>query len=336
LLEIESPHPLSVSISSSGLLLTRQSYVFTCTASIVEELLPSVDLELLAPNGTSLAKQQSLPGLSALQYTLASLGTSDGGQYTCTASLSIPGSRIDSQASATESITVVDAYPVEGVVVPSSSSSSLEFTWSPPLVGHNLTTGFTLRCSPLLEGIPEPRPLSTATGEELTLAITGLYPGVQYNCSVVTVTAAGESEPMSVVQTTEETAPMGTPLSFQVVVGATDVTFTWSLPEVTLRNGIITEYTVSCLSGGSLMTRVTLSSAGMHKIPGFAPDTAYECSVVATNSKGSGPPATLSLRTQAGDDSECVEGGRERGEKESLRTYCQEARLSSGSLIDHS
>ena len=37
-----------------------------------------------------------------------------------------------------------------------------------------------------------------------SLTLTGLYPGVPYNCCVVTLTSQGESESTSIVQTTEE------------------------------------------------------------------------------------------------------------------------------------
>ena len=107
---------------------------------------------------------------------------------------------------------------------------------------------------------------------------------------------------------THSTVPSGPPLSLEVVVGVNDVTFTWSLPEVTLRNGIITGFTLSCFSGGSLMARRTLTEPGSHTVTGLSADTEYNCSVVATNSMGSGPPATLALRTQSAptDDSMCV------------------------------
>ena len=90
------------------------------------------------------------------------------------------------------------------MVVAFSNSSWLEISWRPPQLGNNLTTAFTLTCTPLLAGIPQPRPLSTASGEELSLSLAGLYPGVAYNCSVVTVTSEGQSEPESIVQTTDE------------------------------------------------------------------------------------------------------------------------------------
>ena len=56
------------------------------------------------------------------------------------------------------------------------------------------------------------------------------------------------------------------------------------------------------------MARRTLTEPGSHTVTGLSADTEYNCSVVATNSMGSGPPATLALRTQSAptEDSMCV------------------------------
>ena len=99
---------------------------------------------------------------------------------------------------------ITDAYPVEDVAVAFSSSSALELTWGPPKHGANLTIAFVLTCTPLLEGIPVPESVRTSSGGEMTLSLAELYPGVSYNCSVVTVTAEGQSQPVSKVQATEE------------------------------------------------------------------------------------------------------------------------------------
>ena len=91
---------------TSGLLLTGQSFFFECTVTIVDGLTQLPNLELVAPNGTSLAME----GGATLQYALTPLAVSDGGVYTCNMALAIPGSGIDQQASDTESITVVGMF----------------------------------------------------------------------------------------------------------------------------------------------------------------------------------------------------------------------------------
>ena len=98
-----------VGIETTGLLLTGQRYEFVCTTNAVENLLPSLILELLAPDGTPLARLLP-PDSNTLQYTLLSLEESDGGLYTCRAVLVIAGSGIDSSTTATKHVTVVGRY----------------------------------------------------------------------------------------------------------------------------------------------------------------------------------------------------------------------------------
>ena len=202
----------------------------------------------------------------------------------------------------------------------------MEFSWQPPQLGHDSTTAFKLTCAPLLSGIPFPQPLSTNVGADVTTQLlTDLYSGVPYNCSVVTVTSQGESEPRSVVNTTVEigisiffycflrimlvpfcfTAPSGPPLSFEVAVGVNDVTFSWSPPEITLRNGEIIAYSLSCSPHGSTIVTIKSNFAepGPHAVSGFLSSTEYNCSLVASNNKGNSPPATKSFITQ---DSEYI------------------------------
>lgn len=92
------------------------------------------------------------------------------------------------------------------------------------------------------------------------------------------------------------------------MVGTSDVTFSWSPPEVTLRNGDIVEYVLSCSPRGSAVMTVTIfTEPGTYMVDGFSANTDYNCSVIASNSKGSGPPATLLFTTQAGGDSKFTE-----------------------------
>ena len=76
--------------------------------------------------------------------------------------------------------------------------------------------------------------------------------------------------------------------------GERQVVFSWSPPPVAQRNGVITSYTLSC----SPSLPQSPSQAGALNVTGFSPDTAYTCSVVATNSEGSGPAATVNFTTQ--------------------------------------
>ena len=93
------------------------------------------------------------------------------------------------------------------------------------------------------------------------------------------------------------TAPTGAPEMFVAAPGERQVTFSWSPPPVALRNGVITSYTLSCSPSPSSLPQ-SPSQPDPLTVAGFSPDTSYSCSVVASNSRGSGPPANISFTTQ--------------------------------------
>ena len=84
------------------------------------------------------------------------------------------------------------------------SASSLTLSWSHPrIVGHHITS-YNLTCVPLLSGIPVPQSLwlpPTTT----SATVTGLRPGVLYNCTIFTITDQGSSPPLTLSLITSET-----------------------------------------------------------------------------------------------------------------------------------
>ena len=90
--------------------------------------------------------------------------------------------------------------------------------------------------------------------------------------------------------------PTGVPEMFVAVAGQRQVNFSWSPPAVILRNGVITSYTLSCSPSPSSLPQ-SPSQSGPLTVAGFSPDTSYSCSVVASNSVGSGPPANITFTT---------------------------------------
>ena len=70
----------------------------------------------------------------------------------------------------------------------------------------------------------------------------------------------------------------------------------WSPPPVTQRDGVLTSYSLSCSPSPSSLPQ-SPSQAGPLTVAGFSPDSSYSCSVVATNSQGSGPPAHTTFMT---------------------------------------
>ena len=90
--------------------------------------------------------------------------------------------------------------------------------------------------------------------------------------------------------------PTGPPQSFTVTqYTARNMTFSWSPPAPTLRNGVITNYSLFCVPeiGGGNSISMQFTAAGTFTLGGFTPTTSYNCSITASNSQGSGPATYL-------------------------------------------
>ena len=93
----------NVTISFSGDSIASLNYSLHCSASVVAGLVVLPDLKIVSPNSTDVSAVNS----STVDYVFSPLKTSDGGQYTCTATVNIPQAGIkDLQSSAVDSITV--------------------------------------------------------------------------------------------------------------------------------------------------------------------------------------------------------------------------------------
>ena len=99
--------------------------------------------------------------------------------------------------------------------------------------------------------------------------------------------------------------PEGAPEMFEAVAGQRQVNFSWSPPPVTQRNGVITSYILSCSPSPSSLPQ-SPSQSGTLTVAGFSPDTSYTCSLVASNSQGSGPAANTSFTTLAVCKNDCM------------------------------
>ena len=96
------PAPV-VDISFSGDSMAGQSSSLQCSASVVAGLVVQPDMEIVFPNMTVVAAMS----ISSLIYTFSPLRTSDGGQYTCTATVNIPEAGItDLKSTAIETLSV--------------------------------------------------------------------------------------------------------------------------------------------------------------------------------------------------------------------------------------
>ena len=93
-------------------------------------------------------------------------------------------------------------------------------------------------------------------------------------------------------------APTGPPVGLNAEPdGPRSILFTWQPPEPHLQNGIIINYTISCIPS-PLSPLTPVAEAGSVTVSGFSPFTSYNCSVRATNSAGNGPPAYVSSTTE--------------------------------------
>ena len=96
----------NVSITFSGSSTAGEEYSLDCSASVVDGLVVLPDLVIVGPNSN-----MSSMNTSSLIYMFTPLITSDGGEYTCTATVNIPEAEItDLQYSTTQTITVTSQY----------------------------------------------------------------------------------------------------------------------------------------------------------------------------------------------------------------------------------
>ena len=79
------PAPV-VDIAFFGHSIAGQDYSLQCSARVVAGLVVLPDLKIVLPNSTEI----SVMNTSSLDYMFSPLRTSNGGQYTCTATVNIP------------------------------------------------------------------------------------------------------------------------------------------------------------------------------------------------------------------------------------------------------
>ena len=97
-------------------------------------------------------------------------------------------------------------------------------------------------------------------------------------------------------------APTGSPLGFtDTQHRSRNLTFSWSPPAPTLRNGVITGYSLSCVpeGGGGNSIFMQYTAAGNFTLRGLTPATSYNCSISAINIWGNGPVAYEMVSTLA-------------------------------------
>lgn len=212
---------------------------------------------------------------------------------------------------------IVDAYPVENFRSRARTDTSFTFSWTAPRIGARFIVNYRIVCEPLMLLLLTRQSIVRASR---TSAVMDFHPGTSYNCSIFTVGQYGTSEPQLNTISTPEAgmyisevsrscigachgdfflpAPSGAPEIFQVEVAKRDVEFTWSPPPPDRQNGVITNYTLICSPSPSSLPQSISSQFVSLTVAGFSTNTLYSCSLVASNSRGTSPPATVSFTTK--------------------------------------
>jgi hypothetical protein len=189
--------------------------------------------------------------------------------------------------------------PTNLAVTPPSGALTYDFTWTastaapgaPPIVSYTLT------CDPTLDGVDDVK--YSTPDHSVTSGSVTLPPGLSYTCCVVATSdgvAPSNRTCLENLLSTPPSVPTGAPMNFIAVAGRRNLALSWSPPEPRLRNGDISSYTVSCSSPSSSTPDNTTGDTQV-VATGLTPNTMYSCSVLATNSAGSGPLATVDAST---------------------------------------
>lgn len=175
-------------------------------------------------------------------------------------------------------------------VVGTPTQDTINIDWTPPQDdGGKPITGYQVTWSP--GG-------GSATIAATQYAVKGLTADTQYSISVVAVNAVGQSPAAQIsARTAARSAPVtrpGAPTQLRAsAIQASQASITWA-PPASNGGGQITGYQVSVTGRSTASTTATSMN-----LTGLAADTAYAVSVVAVNSAGAGPAATVSFRTSS-------------------------------------
>ena len=112
--------PPNVTISFSGSSTAGQSYSLNCLATVVPDLVTEPHVQLVFPNSTI------AEGSSSVEQSFSPLRTSDGGQYTCTATVNVPQAGI-----ANLSNTIKETVNVQSELVCFTNCLTLSLSLSP-------------------------------------------------------------------------------------------------------------------------------------------------------------------------------------------------------------
>ena len=104
----------NVSISFSGSSTAGLSHSISCTATVVPGLVALPTMMIVFPNSTVVLAHNT----TSVDYTFSPLRTSDGGHYTCTATINIPQAGITNlTALNVGTINVSSNFLLNGIII---------------------------------------------------------------------------------------------------------------------------------------------------------------------------------------------------------------------------
>jgi Fibronectin type III domain/Carboxypeptidase regulatory-like domain len=161
-----------------------------------------------------------------------------------------------------------------------TSNTSVALSWTASTSNGTPVTGYIATCN---------AGTTTRTGTSTTTSatITNLASGTTYTCSVVATNVAGRSVASNQVAVIPKALP-GAPVLSSVSPSDQAISLAFSPP--TSNAGGITSYTGRCLTTGQAAVFV-VGSASPVVVSHLTNGLVYECTVIATNAVGDGPPS---------------------------------------------
>jgi PKD repeat protein len=248
----------------------------------------------MSSNGGAL-KSAVHTGATAVAIAVTAVTTAK--TYTCSVVATNSQGSSPAAAGAT-AVTVGAPLTPTGVTAKSSSTTGATGTLTVTYAagGNNgaAITKFTATCTSSNGGALKIAVRTGATA--VAIAVTGVTTGKTYTCSVVATNSRGNSPAgTTTAVTVGAPAAPAKPTVVKTASGSLKVTF----PAPATNGAAITGYTSTCTSTNSGVTKTNTGTASPLTVTGLTAGKTYTCTVVATNSRGTGPPSPASVAVTA-------------------------------------
>jgi hypothetical protein len=178
--------------------------------------------------------------------------------------------------------------PPRSVEVDLNDADALVHFDPPESDGGADIVGYTATCSPVGGGDDR-----VASDTDAPITVTGLVPGVEYQCRVFATNAAGDGPAADADGTVVSTLVPGAPVLVGVTAGDAEVIVAFGAP-VDDGGSAVTGYTASCAPVGGGAVGSATGAASPLIVSSLVNGTAYTCTVLATNAVGDSPASDTS------------------------------------------